>query len=139
MKSTIAAAIAGLTALGFAASAGAATTGLYSGRFPVAVTEAADRNFTGCLVLTDNGQGGFPHSGPAVMDSTQTFGQFQVIGRFLLVTIGHGSSTGELTYVEFAAPASSGIIGVGVFDNNGFFTNKGFDVGKATFGNRNAC
>ncbi|MGI8840221.1 MAG: hypothetical protein ACR2F8_05495, partial [Caulobacteraceae bacterium] len=113
--------------------------GLYSGRFPVAVTEAGNDNFTGCLVLTDNGQGGFPHSGPAVLDASQTFGQFQVIGRFLLVTIGHASDNAELTYVEFAAPAKSGIFGVGVYDNNGIFTNTGFEVGKATFGNRGGC
>ncbi len=138
MKSTIALAIAALAALGFAASASAAT-GLYSGRFPVTVTETGGDDFKGCLALTDNGQGGFPHSGPAVLDASQTSGQFQVIGSFLLVTIGHASTNAELTYVEFVAPAKSGIFGVGVFDNNGVFTKTGFDVGKATFGNRNGC
>ena len=137
MKSTIAIAIAALTALGFASSAGATTAGLYSGRFPVTVTETGGHDFTGCLALTDDGTRGFPHSGPAVLDTHQSGGEFQIIGRFLLVTIEEPGGTGQNAGLVFVVPARSGILGVGVFDE--VFGGTDFVRGKATFGNRGGC
>jgi hypothetical protein len=42
-----------------------ATSQSYSGNWPVTVTRSRGANGMGCVTLTDNGQGGWPHSGQA--------------------------------------------------------------------------
>lgn len=119
-----------------AASASAAAPGFYSGRFPLTITKAESSNLTSCLVLTDNGQDRFPHSGPAALDGgnrNQT-GTFQIVDRTLLVDLQNPGSQGQQAILVFSAPASSGIFGVGVFLDSNLQ-----DVGKVVFGNKGGC
>jgi|GEM_PF-6369585 len=62
MKFTAIFGIAALAVLGFADSAGAATAGVYSGHFPLTVSKSQHSNGKLCLILTDDGSAGFPHT-----------------------------------------------------------------------------
>jgi len=115
-------------------SAGATTVGSYSGHFPLAVTQSHHFNGKHCLILTDNGRGGFPNSGYAVLsDLYNTGGGFQIIGNTLLVTLSN-SSGGNQVGLVFSAPASSGFFGVGVYDD--VYSGSASDVGKVVFGTK---
>jgi hypothetical protein len=126
-------AIAAAAAL--ATSAGAATPGFYSGRWPVAVTHSQSFNGLHCLVLTDDGSAGFPHSGGATLAGTEG-GVFQIIGHTLLVSLEVIGSGEEVATYAFSAPANDGLLGQGVW---GYLQGLPADSGKADFGTKGGC
>jgi hypothetical protein len=79
-------------------------------------------------------------SGTATLNSFNssplTGGTFQVIGKTIVVAFGVGSGTGENNTVVLVAPAnaSTGTIGVGIYDSG---ANEA--TGLATFGVKNSC
>jgi len=99
-------------------------------------------NQTYCLALTDDGAFGRPNSGTATLNSFNssplTGGTFQVIGNTIVVAFGVGSGTGEADTVVLVAPAnaSTGTIGVGIYDLAAGGTEAS---GLATFGVKNSC
>ena len=122
-----------------AASAAAAHSGSYTGNWPVTVKLPPQFGNTACLTLTDNGQAGSRHSGPVTSFGDLTgnlSGTFQVVRDLLVVNLQSGSSTGEVVWVSFIAPALNGQIG------NGFFNDPGFSPAAAaplTFGVKGGC
>jgi len=118
---------------------GAALAQSYSGRYPFAVTHSWIHNATGCLILTDNGSEGWPHSGQA---ATTGFkfpsqpGAFQLINGILVATVTQSSGTGGSASLVFTAPAGNGNIGNGVFEQvyGGLF-----DSGVLVFGTKGGC
>ena len=141
MKSTLAFAIGALTALAFAGSAGAATPGFYSGNFPLTVTHSAHSNFKYCLTLTDDGSEGFPHSGQASLfleSFDESFlGEFQLIDHTLVATIEEPGNQGSNAGAVFVAPARSGIIGNGAYDQ--VLGGAVFDAGVLVVGKKGGC
>lgn len=94
-------------------------------------------NSTHCIQLTDDGSIGWPHSGYAVMDG-QSYGQFAVINRTILIyidTVGSGQEPADLT---FRAPAKDGQISAkGAYDEiQGGYS---FDAADAAFGAKGSC
>ncbi len=119
--------------------AGAAVANGYSGNWPVTVTHAQHSNGTFCLTLTDNGGYGWPHSGSASLvigSHKYPYGTFQLINGILEATIqapGYGQNAG----LVFAAPASHGNFGRGVFDE--VYGGEEFDSGALAFGTKGGC
>src|SRR6266481_7573383 len=68
--------------------------------------KGANQNF--CLVLTDDGAFGRPHSGTATLEGfnggSLTGGEFYVIGQNILVNFVVGSTTGEASGLVLLAP-----------------------------------
>ncbi len=95
-------------------------------------------NFQVCLMLQDDGSQGWPHSGEAYItqQGTRYQGVFVVIGSLLSVTIGQGSSNGELASFELNAPAANGAIGAGLFEE---VEGEALPTGVAAFGAKNGC
>lgn len=130
----------------FALMPSAAKAQSFTGNFPVSETEVqagvggnikgSNQNF--CLVLTDDGSAGRPHSGEATLesfDSNSLSGTFQVIGKTILVNFEIGSDTGETEGLVLVAPASNGKIGTGVMGLAGGVPSSGL----ATVGEKNGC
>jgi hypothetical protein len=135
-----------LPILAFALVPSAAKAQSFTGNYPVSVTEVqagVAGNIKGgnekfCLVLTDDGGFGRPHSGTATMESAGggggitdvvgvgaseseiTEGEFYVIGKMIFVNFVVGSDTGEASGLVLFAPAnpSTGAIGTGIFSNS---------------------
>jgi hypothetical protein len=122
-------------AVALTTSAHAAAPGLYSGNWPVTVSRSQSFNGPHCLMLTDDGSAGFPHSGSATLPGTEP-GEFQVIGHTLLVTLGVVGSGEEVATDIFSAPARDGIFGEGVW---GYVQGGTNDSGRAVFGNNGGC
>lgn len=138
-----------LPLLAFALTPSSASAQSFTGNYTVAVTETKCglagnikcANQTYCLELTDDGSFGRKDSGPATLQSSGSSslsGSFLVIGKTIVATFGVGSATGEADTVVFVAPAnaSSGTIGVGVYDLAAGGTEAS---GLATFGAKNSC
>jgi hypothetical protein len=137
-----------LPLLAFALTPSAASAQSFTGNYTVSVTETKCgltgnikcSNQTYCLDLTDDGAFARPHSGTATLNSFNssplTGGTFQVIGKTIVVAFGVGSGTGENNTVVLVAPAnaSTGTIGVGIYDSG---ANEA--TGLATFGVKNSC
>ncbi len=111
----------------------------YSGRYPLTVTHSQFHNGTGCLMLTDNGTQGWPHSGQA-STAGRLFvgngGSFQLIDRILVATITQSTGTGGSASLVFTAPAGNGNIGNGVFEQVYGGEN---DSGVLVFGMKGGC
>ena len=138
-----------LAILGFALTSSAATAQNFTGDYPVLETQVkagvggtikgANQKF--CLVLTDDGSFGRPHSGTATLEGfnggSLTGGEFYVIGNNVLVNFVVGSSTGEASALVIFAPANSsnGTIGTGILGLTGGVPSSGL----ATFGVKNGC
>jgi hypothetical protein len=61
-----------------------AGNGSYTGNWPLTVTKSLFLNGSYCLTVTDDGSGGWPHSGEATIPE-YTYGVFQVIhGKFMV-------------------------------------------------------
>lgn len=101
--------------------------------------KGANQNF--CVVLTDDGSFGRPHSGTATLEGfdggSLTGGEFYVIGNNIFVNFVVGSSTGEASALVIFAPAnaSKGTIGTGILGLAGGVPSSGL----ATFGVKNGC
>jgi hypothetical protein len=138
-----------LTILGFALTSTAAKAQSLTGNYPVLETQVkagvggtikgANQNF--CLVLTDDGSFGRPHSGTATLEGfdggSLTGGEFYVIGNNIFVNFVVGSSTGEASALVIFAPAdaSKGTIGTGILGLAGGVPSSGL----ATVGVKNGC
>ena len=122
-------------AAALATSAHAVAGGLYGGRWPVVVTRSQTFNGAHCLVLTDDGSAGFPHSGAAEMAGTEG-GVFQIIGHTLLVSLQVIGSGEEIATYAFSAPARDDLFGEGVW---GYLQGAPIDSGKAAFGAKGGC
>jgi len=123
--------------------------GVFTGNYPVLETEVKagiagnikGGNEAFCLMLTDDGSFGRPHSGTATLESsdsgTLSGGEFYVIGKMIFVNFGVGSETGEDAGFVIVAPAnpSNGTIGTGVMGLTGGVPSSGL----ATFGEKNGC
>ena len=138
-----------LTILGFALTSTVAKAQSFTGNYPVLETQVkagvagnikgANQNF--CLVLTDDGNFGRPHSGTATLEGfdggSLTGGEFYVIGNNIFVNFVVGSSTGEASGLVIFGPAnaSKGTIGTGILGLTGGVPSSGL----ATFGVKNGC
>src|SRR5580765_6019864 len=138
-----------LPMLALALTSSAAKAQGFTGNYPVLETQVkagiggtikgANQNF--CLVLTDDGNFGRPHSGTATLEGfdggSLTGGEVYVIGTNIFVNFVVGSSTGEATGLVIFAPAnaSKGTIGTGILGLTGGVPSSGL----ATFGVKNGC
>jgi hypothetical protein len=138
-----------LAILGFALTSSTARAQSFTGNYPVLETQVkagvggtiqgANQNF--CLVLTDDGSFGRPHSGTATLEGfnggSLTGGEFYVIGKNIFVNFVVGSTTGEASGLVIFAPvnASTGAIGTGILGQTGGVPSSGL----ATFGVKNGC
>jgi hypothetical protein len=138
-----------LPLLAFAISPRAANAQSFTGNYPVLETqvkagiagtiEGTNQNY--CLVLTDDGSFGRPHSGTATLEGfdggSLTGGEFYVIGNNVLVNFVVGSDTGEASALVLFAPAnvSNGRIGTGILGLTGAVPS----TGLATVGAKNGC
>jgi len=121
----------------------------FTGNYPVLETQVkggvagnikgANQNF--CLVLTDDGNFGRPHSGTATLEGfdggSLTGGEFYVIGKNILVNFVVGSTTGEASSLVLFAPAnaSTATIGTGILGLTGGVPS----TGLATIGAKGGC
>ena len=138
-----------LSILAFALTTSAASAQSFTGNYPVLETQVKagvggtikGSNQTFCLVLTDDGSFGRPHSGTATLEGfdggSLTGGEFYVIGNNIFVNFVVGSSTGEASALVVFAPAnaSNGTIGTGILGLTGGVPSSGL----ATFGVKNGC
>jgi len=138
-----------LPLLAFAIGPSAAKAQTFTGNYPVLETQVkagiggtikgANQNF--CLVLTDDGNFGRPHSGTATLEGfnggSLTGGEFYVIGNNIFVNFVIGSNTGEAAGLVLFAPAnaSTGTIGTGILGLTGGVPS----TGLATVGAKNGC
>jgi hypothetical protein len=138
-----------LPLLAFAIGPSAAKAQSFTGNYPVLETQVkggiagtikgGNQNF--CLVLTDDGSFGRPHSGTATLESSDgssiTGGVFYVIGNNILVNFVVGSANGEASGLVLSAPAnaSKGTIGTGILGLTGGVPS----TGLATVGAKNGC
>jgi hypothetical protein len=138
-----------LAILAFALTSNAAKAQSFTGNYPVLETQVkagvggtikgANQNF--CLVLTDDGAFGRPHSGTATLEGfnggSLTGGEFYVIGNNIFVNFVVGSSTGEAAGLVIFAPAnvSKETIGTGILGLSGGVPSSGL----ATFGLKGGC
>jgi len=138
-----------LPLLAFAIGPSAARAQSFTGNYPVLETQAKagiagninGGNQSFCLVLTDDGAFGRPHSGTATLESFDgpaiTGGVFYVIGNNIFVNFTVGSSNGEASGLVLFAPVniSKGTIGTGILGLTGGVPSSGL----ATVGAKNGC
>ena len=104
-----------LPILAISLTASAAMAQSYTGNWPIAVSQSHYSNGTYCIALTDNGNQGFPHSGPAsLVPSDGYVGWFTVINGIATVTIPQAYN-GEFDFLVFVAHATDGRIKKGAF------------------------
>jgi hypothetical protein len=133
-------AIAG--ALTMVVLANSACAQAFNGSWPLTVTHSQHANGTYCLTLTDNGGLGWRHSGGASLSGprvggTLPYGDFQLIRHTIMVTIDSpGAQSGVDTTLVFTAPAQSGSIGTGVYEDAYGET---IDSGVVAFGAKGGC
>src|ERR1700693_1630650 len=108
-----------LAILAFPLTSSAAEPQSFTGNYPVLETQVkagvggtikgANKNF--CLVLTDDGSFGRPHSGTATLEGfdggSLTRGEVYVLGDHIFVNFVVGSSTGEASGLVIFAPANA--------------------------------
>jgi hypothetical protein len=138
-----------LAILAFALTSSAAKAQSFTGNYPVLETQVkagiggtikgANQNF--CLVLTDDGSFGRPHSGTTTLEGfnggSLTGGEFYVIGNNIFVNFVVGSPTGEAAGLVIFAPANASkeTIGTGILGLTGGVPSSGL----ATFGVKGGC
>jgi hypothetical protein len=136
-----------LPVLAFALAPSVAKAQSFTGNYPVSVTQqklgiggniiGGDESF--CLELTDDGDYGRTHSGPATLGDyeggTLTGGEFYVVGNMIFVNFAVGSDNGESVGLVLFAPASNGKIGTGIFGDTGGVPTSGL----AKVGTKGGC
>jgi hypothetical protein len=127
------------------ASAAMAGNGSYTGNWHVELTQYEYPNNNGwnhgsntshCLALTDDGSAGYTHSG-FVMEDGQYYGQFQVIGRTIMIIVQAPGGEGEIATRVYSSLASDGTI-----TNKGAFNydeGESYGAALATFSKRDIC
>jgi len=122
-------------------SANAAAAAGYSGNWLVTVSHATRSDGTYCLTLTDDGSFGWPHSGLASLTSQAggnlPYGTFQVINHTLVATFQQQGGEGQNAGLVFTAPAKSGDVGKGVYEQ--VYGGEESDSGVAAFGTKGSC
>ncbi len=123
-------------------SASVAMAQSFSGNWPATVSHSHRNNGAVCLMLTENGTLGWPHSGPAkvaghAFGGTLVDGTFQLIDNTLVATIQEPSNSGQNACLVFTAPAGNGNIGKGAFDQ--VYGGVEFDSGLLVFGVKGGC
>ena len=118
--------------------AGAALATSYTGHWPYTVTASKGSNGSFCLVVTDDGSFGWPHSGFGTSSvNGGSFATFQVIGNSFEVVVQDDGGSGETEGTVITATAKSGTVGNGVFST--VLTGESEDSGKVSFGVKGGC
>jgi hypothetical protein len=118
------------------ASTNAAMATSYTGHWPYTVTGSRGSNGNFCLVVTDDGSFGWPHSGFGTSSvNGSSFATFQVIGNNFEVVIQDQGLEVEGTVIT--ASARNGSVGNGVFST--VLTGESEDSGKVAFGVKGGC
>jgi hypothetical protein len=103
----------------------------------VALTDDGTVGWTHCVALTDDGTVGWPHSGEVLLDK-QSYGEFQVIGRNLVIFVQVVGSGEEVASWTFSSTVRNGNI-----DANGAFDyiqgGESYASANATFATRGSC
>jgi hypothetical protein len=140
MKSTRALTIAMLTVVGFTVSAAGALASGFSGDWPVTISHSKGANGTFCLKLTDDGSAGFPHSGPATINTGVNgqvlSGQFQYINHMIMVAIDDQGFT-ENAGSTYSTKPVDGALGQGAFTT--IYNGLEIDEGEIVFGKKGGC
>ena len=121
--------------LAFIIPASAAMAGSYSGKWQMTVTQSQRYNGKHCLTLSDDGSFGFPHSGLATLDNLP-YGTFEVIGRFIVITIDDGGTYQNAGSVYVAATRNF-TLGTGAFSED--YNGESVDAGQIVFGANGSC
>jgi hypothetical protein len=116
-----------VTAVSMALAASTAVAKSYTGNWPVTIKGSADFNGPHCVELS---------GGSALLDDTY-YGEFQVIGRTILVFLDITGSGEEPASLLFSSPADKGNIGKGAFDEIQGGTS--YDSGTTVFGTKGGC
>jgi hypothetical protein len=121
-------------------TSGKAIAQSYSGNWPLTVFHSQHADGKYCLTLTDDGEYGWPHSGPATLVSRKVggtiSGSFQLIDNLLMVTFGEGTGTGELASLLLIAPAGAGDVSQGAYE---MAYGPEIDSGVLVFGTKDGC
>lgn len=107
----------------------------YSGAWPVTVSHSQRSNGTGCLTLTEGGNG----SGSASLvfgSQKYQYGSFLVMDGVLVATISQPLN-GQNGALMFIAHAKRGQVRQGIFEDIEGGSN--FDFGNLAFGAKNGC
>lgn len=119
-------------------STGAAMATSYTGHWPYIVTDSRGSNGSFCLVVTDDGSFGWPHSGFGTSSvNGGSFATFQVIGNSFEVVVQDDGGNGEVEGTVITAAAKNGTVGKGVFST--VLTGESEDSGKVAFGAKGGC
>jgi hypothetical protein len=116
-------------------SADAAMAASYTGSWPFTATDSKGFNGNHCLVVTDDGSFGWPHSGFGTLDG-KDFASFQVIGKSIEVVV-QGEGGQEVAGTVITASARNGVLGKGVFTI--VLTGESVDSGMIAFGAKGGC
>ena len=140
MKSTRILTIAALTTAGFAVLASAAMASGFSGNWPVTISHSKGSNGAFCLKLIDDGSAGFPHSGPATINTglngQPLSGQFQFINHVIIVAIDDTGLTQNGGSTFFSRPIN-GNLGEGAFAT--IYNGLEIDEGEIVYGVKGGC
>ena len=140
MKSARISTIAALTAAGLAVSVSAALASGFSGNWPVTISHSKGSNGAFCLKLTDDGSAGFPHSGPAMINTglngQALSGQFQFINHVIIVAIGDTGFT-QNAGSTYSSRANNGNLGEGAFAT--IYNGLEIDEGEIAYGAKGGC
>jgi hypothetical protein len=122
-------------AMAVSATASMAASGSYTGTWPLTITKAQYLNGTYCLTVTDEGGGGWKHSGTATIPE-YTYGEFQVInGKFIADIVVPAQGQNEV--LVFTANGHNGIIGDGAVQQ--ISGGEPLYQGVMTVGAKNSC
>jgi hypothetical protein len=139
-----------LPILACALAPSAARAQVYTGSWPFVVTQqetviGPGQTTTYCITLTETSCTGRTHCGSATVNPNpqlglyeKAYGNFQVIGQLIMVTIqAPGGENGDSGWVFVASTSSTTSIGTGVFDAVG--DGESFDTGLLTVGQKHGC
>lgn len=133
-------ALGGLTAAGASASPVGLNASGFSANWPVTISHSKGDNGAFCLKLTDNGAAGFPHSGPATINTGLNgqwlSGQFQYINHLIVVAIGDQGFT-ENPGSTYVSRPRGGALTQGAFVT--IYNGQEIDSGQLDFGKKNGC
>jgi hypothetical protein len=140
MKPAFASTVVAVASLGFARSASIATASGFSGDWPVTLSHAQAGNGVYCLSLTDDGSEGWPHSGPATINTglngAKQSGIFEYIGHTILVSIDNPGVSQNAGTV-YAVRASKGALGDGAFSE--IYGGESINSGEVASGRNGGC
>jgi len=107
--------------------------GSFNGNWPLTISRAQHGNGAYCLTLAAGGLASLSGEG---VGGTLPYGTYQVINHTLVATIDAEGETQNAGLV-FAAPASNGSIGKGIFDE--VYGGEAINTGVVSFGAKGGC